>query len=155
MRKINIGNGENASKSRQDASKFNFELLIILAILAVIFLCNSAHAGTNFTGIGKTISYVDISKDTEENKWEELSSLIDTNPMKSSSALIKDWVLNFTETNRRRLLIKKINEIQSQFEEAERASQKGLSKERIKELEKEAIKVLTGATVFTGSMVVK
>lgn len=104
--------------------KTNF---LIFLVLTLSF--NTAWAGTNFTDLSSTLLIYDVST-------------------LSSSPVDKK------EQERRQALIKKIDEIQRQFEEAERLSYIGLSKEEIEEMYRKAIEVLNGAMVVCSSEII-
>lgn len=106
--------------------------IILICLIIYCLLVSPAHAGSNFTHISEAITIVGLDSDFPMSEWSGLSG---------SSAISKE------EKEFRARLIEKINAIQKQFEEAEKASQAGLSKERIKEIEEQAIEVLTGAMV--------
>ena len=105
-----------------------------MRVISIIFLLltlslNTAWAGSNFTGLSSTLSIYDVST-------------------LSSSPIDKK------EQERRQALIKKIDEIQRQFEEAERLAYIGLSKEEIEEMYRKAVEVLNGAMVVCLSEIV-
>lgn len=129
-------------------------IIRIFILLIILITVNIAHAGTNFTDISSNIQYVSI-----EPHWNDdnVSDGSDGGHFVSSSAITfaKNLIYNIKEHHRRRLLLDKINEIQKQFEEAEKASQQGLSQEEIQKIEDEAIRVLTGAMVVCSSEVVR
>ena len=102
-------------------------LLLICTI--IYYFSSSASAGSNFTGLSSTLS------------------IYDANTLSSSP-------IDKKEQERRQALIKKIDEIQRQFEEAERLAYIGLSKEEIEEMYRKAIEVLHGATVVNHSEVI-
>lgn len=102
-------------------------ILIVFLLLTLSF--NSAWAGANFTGLSSTLSIYDVST-------------------LSSSPIDKK------EQERRQALIKKIAEIQRQFEEAERLAYIGLSKEEIEEMYRKAVEVLNGAMVVCSSEII-
>lgn len=107
----------------------NLKLLFLSTTLLLVFFSYPAWAGSNFTGLSSTLSIYDVST-------------------LSSSPIDKK------EQERRQALIKKIDEIQRQFEEAERLAYIGLSKEEIEEMYRKAVEVLNGAMVVCLSEIV-
>ncbi len=109
--------------------KQEMRTIILTWLLALIYcsLISPAHAGINATKISEAITIIDLNS----SGWP------------SSSPIEQEF---------RAKLIEKINAIQKQFEEAEKASQAGLSKERLREIEEQAIEVLTGAMVVCSSI---
>lgn len=105
------------------------KLLFLSTTLLLVFFSCPAWAGANFTGISSTLSIYDAST-------------------------LSSSTINKKEQERRQELIKKIDEIQRQFEEAERLSYIGLSKEEIEEMYRKAVEVLTGAMVVCSSEVI-
>lgn len=103
-------------------------LLFLSTIFLLVFFSCPAWAGGNFTYITGTTTFL---------SFDSLSS----SP------------INKKEQERRQELIKKIDEIQRQFEEAERLSYIGLSKEEIEEMYRKAVEVLTGAMVVSSSTI--
>lgn len=105
--------------------------IFINSIVVLIFIsmfCSNAHAGLGFKGLSEKIKYF------EPSDWTKASSSIEEQRVE---------------------LVKKIAKLREQFDEAERASQKGLSPEEIQAIEDNAIEVLTGAMVVCSSEVVK
>ena len=105
-----------------------------MRVISIIFLLltlslNTAWAGGNLTTVTKTTTFL---------SFDSLSS----SPV------------NKKEQERRQALIKKIDEIQRQFEEAERLAYIGLSKEEIEEMYRKAVEVLNGAMVVNHSEVI-
>lgn len=105
------------------------KLLFLSTTLLLGFFSCPALAGGNFTNVTGTTTFL---------SFDSLSS----SP------------INKKEQERRQELIKKIDEIQRQFEEAERLSYIGLSKEEIEEMYRKAVEVLTGAMVVCSSEVI-
>jgi len=105
------------------------KLLFLSTILLLGFFSCPAWAGGNFTNVTGTTIFL---------SFDSLSS----SP------------INKKEQERRQELIKKIDEIQRQFEEAERLSYIGLSKEEIEEMYRKAVEVLTGAMVVSSSTII-
>lgn len=105
------------------------KLLFLSTTLLLVFFSCPAWAGGNFTNVTGTTTFL---------SFDSLSS----SP------------INKKEQERRQELIKKIDEIQIQFEEAERLSYIGLSKEEIEEMYRKAVEVLTGAMVVCSSEVI-
>jgi len=108
----------------------NLKLLFLSTTLLLGFFSYPAWAGSNFTGLSSTLSIYDAST------WS------------ASSPIDKK------EQERRQALIKKIDDIQRQFEEAERLAYIGLSKEEIEEMYRKAVEVLNGAMVVNHSEVI-
>jgi hypothetical protein len=106
-------------------------LIWLLALIYCLLIPKPAHAGTNFTKLSEAITIVGLDSEFPMSDWS------------ASSPIDQEF---------RAKLIEKINAIQKQFEEAEKASQSGLSKERLREIEEQAIRVLAGATVVCSSM---
>ena len=106
------------------------KLLFLSTTLLLGFFSCPVWAGANFTNLSSALSIYDAST------WS------------ASSPVDKK------EQERRQELIKKIDEIQRQFEEAERLSYIGLSKEEIEEMYRKAVEVLTGAMVVCSSEVI-
>lgn len=107
----------------------NLKLLFLSTTLLLGFFSYPAWAGSNFTGLSSTLSIYDAST-------------------LSSSPIDKK------EQERRQALIKKIDEIQRQFEEAERLAYIGLSKEEIAEMYRKAMEVLNGTMVVCSSEII-
>lgn len=105
------------------------KILFLSTTLLLGFFSCPAWAGGNFTNVTGTTTFL---------SFDSLSS----SP------------INKKEQERRQELIKKIDEIQRQFEEAERLSYIGLSKEEIEEMYRKAVEVLTGAMVVCSSEVI-
>jgi len=102
-------------------------IIIILSLLLTLSF-NTAWAGGNLTTVTETTTffYVDSLSSSPVNKKEQ---------------------------ERRQELIKKIDEIQRQFEESERLAYIGLSKEEIEEMYRKAVEVLNGAMVVCSSSI--
>jgi len=107
----------------------NLKLLFLSTTLLLGFFSYPAWAGSNFTGLSSTLSIYDVST-------------------------LSSSTINKKEQERRQALIKKIDEIQRQFEEAERLAYIGLSKEEIEEMYRKAVEVLNGAMVVNHSEVI-
>ncbi len=105
------------------------KLLFLSTTLLLGFFSCPACAGGNFTNVTGTTTFLSFDSLS--------SSLVDKK-----------------EQERRQELIKKIDEIQRQFEEAERLSYIGLSKEEMEEMYRKAVEVLTGAMVVCSSEVI-
>lgn len=105
------------------------KLLFLSTTLLLGFFSCPAWAGGNFTNVTGTTTFLSFDSLS--------SSLVDKK-----------------EQERRQELIKKIGEIQRQFEEAERLSYIGLSKEEIEEMYRKAVEVLTGAMVVSSSTII-
>lgn len=107
----------------------NLKLLFLSTTLLLGFFSCPVFAGTNFTGLSRTLSIYDVST-------------------------LSSSTINKKEQERRQALIKKIDEIQRQFEEAERLAYIGLSKEEIAEMYRKAVEVLNGTMVVCSSSVI-
>lgn len=104
----------------------NLKLLFLSTTLLFGFFSYQAFAGSNFTGISRTLSIYDVST-------------------------LSSSTINKKEQERRQALIKRIDDIQRQFEEAERLAYIGLSKEEIEEMYRKALEVLNGSMVVCSS----
>lgn len=103
--------------------------IIIILSLFLTLSFNTAWAGGNLTNISETTTII------------SLDSL-------SSSPISKK------ERERKEALLKKIEEIQKQFEEAEKLSQMGMSKDEIERMYQQAMEVLNGAAVVCSSEII-
>lgn len=112
-------------------------IIWLLAIIYCLLIPKPVHAGSNFTHLSEAVTIIGLDSDFPMSDWS------------ASSPISKE------EKDFRAKLIEKINAIQKQFEEAEKASQAGLSKERLREIEEQAIRVLTGATIICKSEVIE
>lgn len=102
----------------------------IILLLAILLNANMAFAGTNFTDLISTLSIYDVST------------------LSSSSPVNKN------EYDRRQKLLKKIEEIQKQFDDEERRLTMGMSKDEIEEMYRHAMDVLAGAMVVSSSTII-
>ena len=107
----------------------NLKSLFLSTTLLLGFFNYPASAGSNFTGLSSKLSIYNVTT-------------LSSSP------------INKKEQERRQALIKKIDEIQRQFEEAERLAYIGLSKEEIEEMYYKAVEVLNGAMVVCSSKII-
>lgn len=105
-------------------------ILFLSTILLLGFFSCPAFAGGNFTNVSGTTTILDI---------RNLTSSSPTNQK---------------DRERRAMLLKKIEEIQKQFEEEEMRLTMGMTKDEIERMYRHAVDVLAGATIICSSSVI-
>jgi hypothetical protein len=104
--------------------------LLFISTIILLFSC-PAWAGLNLTDLTSTLSIYDVS------------TLASSSPV------------NKKEYDRRQKLLKKIEEIQKQFDDEERRLTMGMTKDEIERMYRHAVDVLAGAMITSSSTIIK